>query len=143
MDERTTDARAILALLGGALLIGGAVVALLWIVTGRVSETTLRLWALVGTLVIMPAVWLGFWFGSRRETESEAEARGTLVGIQAGVRQVMSAAQGTADIRVHTIERVRQVTQPAVQQPPVIVLPQLGTRIAARQLGSGDETVAM
>lgn len=120
-----------------ALAIAATGLVMLWVATGRVSETMLRWWALLGTLLLPIALVVGLWWGSHRVKETEAEARGRLFGIEAGVAQVMSAARQTADLRVHTVREIRRVEQP---QPPYAVLPPADAVIVSRaQLPAGRD----
>lgn len=140
MDERTTDIRGILALVAIALALLAGLVALAWWGMSHVGPNAARIWALSATLLVPVACWVGYRLGSRRVAETEAEARGTLVGLEAGVRQVMTAAAQTADLRISTVREVHRVQREGRGTTNVLVLPQPSLPFTMRRaLPAGDD----
>lgn len=89
---------AVLALAGGLLY-----------AVNTASATTLRWWAGLVTTALPLAGWLGYYLG-------RAEMRGQVRGLAQGIEAVSEAARWTADVRVSTVQRMRQRNAPAFQQ---------------------------
>ena len=85
-------------------------VSLLWWAMSQVGPDTARIWALVATLIIVPAGLLGYRLG-------HVEARGRMAGIDDGISRVMQAAGGAIDLRASAASSMKRV----MQDPDVVV----------------------
>jgi hypothetical protein len=93
-----------------ALIVALILIGVLLYALNVASVATLRWWAGVATLALPLTGIVTFFLG-------RMEARGHVAGLTQGIEAVSRAAQGTADIRVTTAQRMRRRSpQPAVQQ---------------------------
>lgn len=118
----------ILALLFLFIALVGLAVWSVWeLVSTYVSPVATRAWALIATVMLLPAFALGKSLG-------QVEGRGQLKGIDQGVSAVMKAADATLGMRTAAAERIpwrfrRYGIQPEpVMLPPVVASPVIEIR---------------
>lgn len=119
----------LLGLVLGSVLVFGA---LLWWLTGSLSDGVLRAWS-VSSLVLLPGIfWIGWRMGSR-------DARAYLSGMERGTDHVMRAANQTADLRTANVGQMRTNPRTTVQSAPAVALPQPEViHVEARQNGGAE-----
>jgi len=105
--------RAFIILIVGAMIVLAVLGLLAWKLMENVEPDTARAWALVATVLLPAAAWLGYRLG-------HTEARGRLKGIDDGLDKVVSAAYKAIDLRVQNITRTKEATR---EPAPYIVLP--------------------
>jgi hypothetical protein len=108
------------------LLILAGLCWLAWRLTASLEPVVLRAWALLATIAIPLALWLGYRLG-------HTEARGRLQGIDDGLGRVTAAAATVIDLRGQASQRLREPTQPPVD----VELPKL-PQFTVRALNAGE-----
>jgi hypothetical protein len=106
--------KAVVVMVGLALALSiiALVVAGLWALTGAVSETTLRAWALAVSALVLPAFGFGFYLG-------KVEARGMLAGLDKSLDRMTGVVEKIVSVRDTSRITVHQATRPAVYTVPM------------------------
>lgn len=139
MGRLTPKERILLAAGATGLVVVLALAGGLLYTVNTASETTLRWWAGLVTTALPLAGWLGYYLG-------RAEMRGQVRGLAQGIEAVSEAARWTADVRVSTVQRMRQSRNaPAFQQVlmpfPSPTLPYGGNAGVIMPSRTGDDEV--
>ncbi len=119
---------AVIALVVLALVIFG-----LWALARGASRGAVNWWAVITTLLIVPAFFFGFYLG-------KVEARGLLSGFDKSLDRMAKVIGDVATMRDTSRIAVHQATRPRPQPGYTVVLPNVtGPSITHRQLSSGDD----
>lgn len=119
----------ILFFLAAVLVILGLVIFALWSLANGWTRQGVNWWAVVATLLIVPAFFFGFYLG-------KVEARGLLSGFDKSLDKMASVIGQVATMRDQSRITVHHATQ--TQTPYTVVLPNQPT-ITHRRLSSGDD----
>jgi len=104
---------------------------LVWRGMSQVPEQTAQVWALLATLAVPAALWLGYRIGS-------GKASTWLQGLDMGVERVVQAGAEAASLKGQTASTIRRATQP--EPETVVELPQLDAHYQVLEaLPSGEE----
>jgi len=113
----------------------GAVVVLIgigwgiWYGVGLLPVAFVRVWAILTTVALPFAAWAAWWSG-------RTEARGRLAGFDKAIDRTFASLSKASGLSVNHSRATRQV-----QQPPVVVLPDI--EIIQRRLSAGDDVVEL
>jgi flagellar basal body-associated protein FliL len=133
-----TNTMAILIVVGvlSALAVLGLVVYGLWALVSSQSRNAADWWAVVATLLIAPAFFIGFWFG-------KTEVRGFLSGADKMLDRMSTTIERTVAIRDNSRIAVHNARRAGSQPNYTVVLPNVTNAppITHRELTSGDKTI--
>lgn len=98
-----------------------------WQLASSLDPTTLKVWTLLATAAVFPAVWFGYWLGA-------TESRGKVAGLDLGVNRVIEAATRTADLRATAASAMRRAVSDGPQE--LVLLPE--PPITVQRLAEGE-----
>lgn len=107
---------------------------LLWSFLGSLEWGTLRLWAMITTVLCPLGCLTGYILGRQKATAF-------LEGIRAGAKEITGQAEKVANLRVTMARRVRSRPEPHAPNVNVFLPGQPGAPISHRALPGDEETI--